>query len=240
MLLWVLVVKPNCRAQFTADDFAFVVSTLAKSPGDSVGLVQLLSDEAERDSILDHDMLYRAVLEHVGCLQLSPAFYFYILTRRVLRKAGIEQRALSDYVAAVLSAFSHTSQLCYHNPSGQDTPSRSFGYVTDLLEILAKAPPQQAFLLRSHLGDYTLFLSGIFAERVHAHAERRGAPGIDFYETVGKSSYRSAASHLPSKQSELQTTLEQLAAEFHVVRLALNQLAENLMHFEAPSRLLST
>lgn len=216
-----------------------MVKTLAKSPGDSVGLVELLSDEAERDAILDHEMLYRSVLEHVGCLQLSPSFYFYILTRRVLLKAGLDHRALTDYVAAVLSAFAHTNQLCYHSANSKETTARSFGYVTDLLEILAKAPPQQAFLLRSHLGDYTLFLSGIFAERVHAHAERRGAPGIDFYETVGKSSYRSAACHLPSKESALQSTLEQLSAEFHVVRLALNQLADNLMHFEAPPRLLS-
>lgn len=216
-----------------------MVKTLAKSPGDSVGLVELLSDEAERDAILDHEMLYRSVLEHVGCLQLSPAFYFYILTRRVLLKAGLDQRALTDYVAAVLAAFSHTNQLTYHSAHNKETNARSFGYVTDLLDILAKAPPQQAFLLRSHLGDYTLFLSGIFAERVHAHAERRGAPGIDFYETIGKSSYRSAASHLPSKESGLQSTLEQLSAEFHVVRLALNQLADNLMHFHAPPRILS-
>lgn len=206
-----------------------MVKTLAKSPGDSIGLVQLLSDEAERDAILDHDLLYRSVLEHVGCLQLSPAFYFYILTRRVLLKAGIEQRALCDYVAAVLSAFSHTRQLCQHNNPADGT-SRSFAYITDLLNTLSKAPPQQAYLLRSHLGDYTLFLSGIFAERVHAHAERRGAPGIDFYETVGKSSYRSAANQVPAKQAGLQSTLEQLAEEFRVVRLALNQLSENLMH----------
>lgn len=238
MLLGVLVVQPNCRAQFTADDFAFVVRTLAKSPGDSVGLVQLLSDEAERDAILDHDMLYRSVLEHVGCLQLSPAFYFYILTRRVLLKAGLDQRSLTDYVAAVLSAFSHTKQLCHHNPATEPA-SRSFGYITDLLDTLAKAPPQQAYLIRSHLGDYTLFLSGIFAERVHAHAERRGAPGIDFYETIGKSSYRSAASQLPAKQSELQSTLEQLAAEFHVVRLALNQLTENLLHLATSPRIVT-
>ncbi len=212
-----------------------MVKALAKSSRDSIGLVELLSDENDRDAILDHDVLYKTVLEQVGCLQLSPAFYFYILTRRVLRKAGIEERALCDYVAAVLAAFSRTNQLS--TPGETRESSRSFLYITDLLQTLAKAPPQQAYLLRSHLGDYTLFLSGIFAERVEAHAQRSGAPGMDFYETVGRSSYRSIANHPNSKKTNLQSTFEQLADEFRVVRLALNQLAENLVHIATPPRI---
>ncbi len=212
-----------------------MVKALAKSPKDSVGLVELLSDENERDAILDHEVLYRTVLEDAGCLRLSPAFYFYILTRRVLRKAGIEERALCDYVSAVLTAFSRTNQLCA--PVENKESSSTFLYISDLLEKLSKAPPQQAYLLRSHLGDYTLFLSGIFAERVEAHAQRRGAPGMTFYESVGQTSYRSVASHPNARQSNLQLTFEQLADQFRIVRLALNQLADNLMHIAPAPRI---
>ena len=84
---------------------------LAKSQSDAVSLVDLLSDEAERDAILDHDLIYDSLVDETGCLQVSAAFYFYILTRRVLRRVSLDERALTDYVAAVLLAFSNINQL---------------------------------------------------------------------------------------------------------------------------------
>ena len=86
------MIHANCRAQFTADDFSFVVRVLARSQRDAVSLVSLLSDEAERDSILDHDMIYESLVDGTGCLQVSAAFYFYILTRRVLRRVSLDER----------------------------------------------------------------------------------------------------------------------------------------------------
>src|SRR5471032_3266357 len=105
------VIQANCRAQFTADDFSFVVRVLAKSPRDAVSLVTLLSDEEERDAILDHDLVYNSLVDQIGCLQVSAAFYFYVLTRRVLRRVSLDQRALTDYVAAVLLGFANINQL---------------------------------------------------------------------------------------------------------------------------------
>ena len=168
------MIQANCRAQFTADDFSFVVRTLARSQRDAVSLVSLLSDEAERDAILDHELVYRSLIDDDGCLRVSAAFYFYVLTRRVLRQVGLEERALTDYVAAVLLAFSKTSQLRTHNDS--PAVARSFMYVSDLLTQLASCPPEQAYMQRTHMANYTLFFSGMFAERIQSHAARRGAP----------------------------------------------------------------
>ena len=124
------MIQANCRAQFTADDFSFVVRTLARSQKDAVSLVALLSDEAERDAILDHDLIYESVVDSTGCLQVSAAFYFYVLTRRVLRRVSLDERVLTDYVAAVLLAFSRTSQLS--SPCEQ-TNARSFAYLSDMM-----------------------------------------------------------------------------------------------------------
>ena len=88
------------------------------------------------------------------------------------------------------------------------------------------------------MANYTLFLSGMFAERVHAHAERRGAPGISFYEAIGQSSYLSVARHPQAKRTEHHTIFEQLGNEFHHVRLALNNLAETLLHLHATPSIL--
>jgi len=230
------VIQANCRTQFTADDFSFVVRVLAKSQRDAVSLVTLLSDEQERDAILDHELIYNSVVDQAGCLQVSAAFYFYILTRRVLKRISLDERALTDYVAAVLLAFSNISQI---RAPGDTTPtSRSFTYVSDILTRLNTCSPEQAYVLRTHMANYTLFLSGMFVERVNAHAERRGAPGISFYEAVGQSSYLSVAQHPQAKRTELQAIYEMLGNEFRRVRLALNNLAETLLHLHATPSIL--
>jgi hypothetical protein len=201
---------------------------LAKSQRDAVSLVSLLSDEAERDAILDHELIYDSVVDRTGCLQVSAAFYFYILTRRVLRRVSLDERALTDYVAAVLLAFSHVNQL---RAPGESTPaSRSFTYLSDLMTQAGNCPPEQAFILRVHTANYALFLSGMFAERVHAHVLRRGAPGLGFYEAVGQSTYLSIADHPQIRRTELQAIFKLLGGEFHRVRLALNNLADTLLH----------
>lgn len=234
------MIQANCRAQFTADDFSFVVRVLSKSPRDAVSLVSLLSDEAERDAILDHDLVYSSLVDQAGCLQVSAAFYFYVLTRRVLRRVSLDERALTDYVAAVLLAFSHTNQLRSAGDPPGPSPGSSFVYISDLLTRLHAAPPDQAYLLRTHLANYALFLSGMFADRVHAHAERRGAPGIRFYEAVGQSSYLSIARHPHSRRTELGAIFEMLGNDFRRVRLALNDLTDTLLHLQVTPSILRT
>jgi hypothetical protein len=231
------VIQANCRAQFTADDFSFVVRVLSKSQRDAVSLVSLLSDEAERDAILDHDLIYHSVVDRTGCLQVSTAFYFYILTRRVLRRVSLDERALTDYVAAVLLAFPHVSQL--RAPGEQAPTSRSFTYISDLMTRASQSPPEQAFVVRVHMANYALFLSGMFAERVQAHVQRRGAPSLSFYEAVGQSTYLSMADHPQARRTELAAIFKTLGGEFHRVRLALNDLADTLLHLhETPSILI--
>lgn len=222
------MIHANCRAQFTADDFSFVVRVLAKSPRDAVSLVSLLSDEAERDAILDHDLIYQSVVDEAGCLKVSAAFYFYILTRRVLRRVSLDERALTDYVAAVLLAFSNVNQL--RAPGGENPTARSFTYISDIMTRLNSCPPEQVYILRTHMANYSLFLSGMFAERVESHAQRRGAPGLSFYEAVGQSSYLSVAEHPQARRTELEAIFKQLGAEFRRVRVALNHLADTLFH----------
>ncbi len=145
----------------------------------------------------------------------------------MFRRAALEERMLTDYVAAVLLAFSRIGQL--HSPGAEASPN--FAYVCDLVARLETCPPEQAYLLRTHLANYTLFLSGLFAERVHAHARRRGAPGLGFYEAVGRSSYLSSARHPHARRTDLGAIFELLGSEFHRVRVALNDLADTLLHF---------
>ena len=214
-----------------------MVRVLAKSQRDAVSLVSLLSDENERDAILDHDLIYESVVDHAGCLQVSAAFYFYVLTRRVLRRVSLDERALTDYVAAVLLGFSKTSQL--RAPGEQGPTARSFVYISDLMTQAQNCPPEQAYVVRVHMANYALFLSGMFAERVEAHVQRRGAPSLSFYESVGKSTFLHVAEHPQARRTNLETIFRMLGEEFGRVRGALNDLTTTLLHLhETPSILI--
>ena len=221
------MIRANCRARFTAADFDFVVRTLARSTTDHVSLVDLLSDADTRDSVLDHPRLVDAILCQAGHLQISSQFYFYVLARHVLRQAGIIDRKLCDYVASLLETFSRANFL--RAPHATDDSVNQ--YLSDMLIALTRCTPEQAFLLRAHVGNYSLFISGIF----HENAERRrlrGGPDLKFYEQVGRTNYQLVAGHTAARRCELDDVFEELADRFRDVRVALNQLSEELINLD--------
>jgi hypothetical protein len=221
------MIRANCRARFTAADFEFVVRTLARSQIDHVSLVDLLSDAETRDSVLDHPRLVHAILSDAGHLHISSQFYFYVLARHVLQQAGISDRKLCDYVGSLLETFSHANRLV----ASDKIDSRGRQYISDMLIALNQATPEQAFLLRAHAGNYSLFISGIFHENTQRRS-LRGAPDIEFYEQVGRTNYQLVASHATARRCELNDVFANLADRFHDVRLALNQLSDQLLSLD--------
>ena len=224
------MIRANCRARFTAADFDFVVRTLARSQTDHVSLVDLLTDLETRDSILDHPRLVEAILCHTGHLRISSQFYFYVLARHVLQQAGIKDRKLCDYVASLLETFSRASLLRAPHAAGDSVQQ----YISDMLIALQRVTPEQAFLLRVHVGNYSLFLSGIFRENAQRRRER-GGPDLKFYEQVGRTNYQLVASHETARRCELDDVFEGLAERFRDVRLALNQLSDRLLNLDDPA-----
>jgi hypothetical protein len=222
------MVRANCRARFTAADFDFIVRTLARSQTDQVSLVDLLSDVETRDSVLDHPRLVDAILNHCGHLRISSQFYFYVLARHVLQQGGIGDRKLCDYVASLLETFSRASQLQISESIGE----RVEQYIHDILIALTRATPEQAFLLRAHIGNYSLFISGIFHPAVAGQRSMRGGPDLEFYEQVGRTNYQLVASHATARRCELDDVFEGLADQFRDVRLALNQLSDRLLNLD--------
>lgn len=221
------MIQANCRARFTAADFDFVVRTLARSQKDHVSLVDLLSDSDTRDNVLDHPRLVDAILSSANHLAISSQFYFYVLARHVLRQSGLSDRKLCDYVGSLLETFSRANVLSAPHTPGE----RGRQYLSDMLIALTHATPEQAFLLRAHVGNYSLFISGIFHENTQ-HRSRRGAPDMNFYEQVGRTNYQLVSSHATARRCELNDVYEELADRFHDVRLALNQLSDQLLNLD--------
>jgi hypothetical protein len=218
------MIQPNCRIQFAAEDVDFIVSVLGKKTGNAECLVKLLSDQESRDAILDDDALFYALLERAGCLRVSSRFYFYILVRHVFKSAGIADRNVADYVAEVLAEFAHSEQGRCVVP-GQ---ANALEYFFEMLAALQGADDRTGFRIRAHIGNYSLFFSGVFPERIRIRAERRGFPDLKYYESIGRSQYRAASDHRLAQRYELSEIFNTLAERFETTRLALNDISDRL------------
>jgi len=234
------MILPNCRERFTGDDFHFIIQTLSRSPNPpnaagqenqnrAVSIASLLTDAEARDLILDDPRLVAALQSGDAPLRISPQCYFYLLVRHVLKDRF--DRSLCDYIAAVLEAFSRTAGM--RSPAnGAEGPVQ---YLSDMLLALRDAPPKTEFLIRVHVGNYSLFITGLFP-RVVARRVARGAPGSRFYEELGRASYRIAASDRVARQCRLEEIYGGLAEGFAEARMALNRMAETLLKLEISPR----
>ena len=222
------VIKPNCRVQFAAQDVDFILSVLGGRLDTSATLVKLLADETTRDLILDDEALYRALLERNGCLQVTSHFYFYILVRQVFLRAGIKDRNVADYVAEVLAEFARSERTRCLLP-GQ---TQGLDYFFEMMAALQTADEHNGFQLRAHIGNYSLFLSGVFPERIRVRSERRGFPDLRYYIALGKSHFRMASNHRLAHRYQLAGIFDTLSDQFETTRRALNAISERLFCLE--------
>jgi hypothetical protein len=116
---------------------------------------------------------------------------------------GITEPATVDYVSDILTRFAQIRQLY----ALRDADGQPMEYIVDMLEAWQKAHGEAAsrgrFILR-HLGEYTLFMSGIFREYLMARGE------LDYYLAHGSSAYwRCADGELNPRQRRVYWHLHQ-------------------------------
>jgi len=218
------VIQPNYRVQFTAEDVDFVVSILVGKTGAAACVVSLLADAETRDFILDDEALHRALLEHQGCLRVCSHFYFYILVRQVLRRAGIEERV----VAEMLTEFFRVENFECRVP-GQAEP---LNYFFEMLAALQMADEHTGFFIRAHIGNHSFFFTGLFPERIRARAKRRGFPDLSYFEELGRANFSVARDHRLADRYGLAPVFDTLAERFQTTRRAFNNLSERLFSWE--------
>ncbi len=224
------MIRPRCRLKFTSEDFTFIASVLCSGTDSKKDLAKLLLDPESLDILLDDEKIVSAVLNRPECLKISTRLYFYILVRYALKNADIDDTTLADYIAELLSEYAPANRAKIPIASDYVSPP----YFTDILQALEHADDKMRFFIHMFVGNYTLFLSGIFPGHIRHRTERRAAPKIQYYEALGSSHYRDAGHHQLARKYELTHILLQLSESFHNVRVALNRLPRQLIVLESP------
>ncbi len=137
--------------------------------------------------------------------------FFDQAIRASFHDLAIGDDLVAGYLADLLTRFARTEQLY---PPGRAMP-RLETVVDMLLDAQAvwreDSPyfePEQELVIRRHIGDYTLFMMGVFRERV----ERLASTG--HYIARGKQAYRFVSEHARARAAVPAPPYRRLAERF--------------------------
>ena len=137
----------------------------------------------------------------------------------------MDDRDLTDYVASLLVDFCREDKEEQLFPNLQ-APMR---YLVDIVTQIEKSDYYHRFFLYAHLGNQTLFLSGLFPNHIRNRELRRAAPGLRYYESMGRNHFKAARNHPLAKEFGMQDLYDDLYQTFHGTRIALNELSQKLL-----------
>jgi len=110
-----------------------------------------------------------------------------------------------------------------------DEADQEFHYLVDLVREIGDADQRRAFLLSSHLGNFSLWLAGLFPDFLEARVRRRGAPSIEYYDRMGTAGYRLASESPQAAVLGVDQLFAEVARSFTGVRTSLNQMSDRYM-----------
>lgn len=215
------MILPTIRASFTRQDALHLVELLGRHDAELREAARQRLEADGADALLDDPRVHNALLTDPD-VNAPPQLVFYVLIRQALLEAGIEDRNAADFVTSLVVGFGE-ARRAWRIAEGEE---EEFVYLVDLLAGLRDADSRRAFLLRSHLGNYALWMAGLFPDWVEGRSRRRGAPDLGYYDSMGATGYRMAARSPEARQLEMDGVLGGLGKDFRRVRTALNRVAE--------------
>lgn len=230
------MILANTRQRLTRNDAQLAMRILARETSmDLSGLESRLADEGI-DAILDDPRLPSALMRTAAGAHTSLPLFTYVMVRHAMRRLGEGDRGLADYVAAIVVHFAARD----HVYRVADSDDQLYDALVDLYQDVNDPDARRSFLVRTHLGNYALWLSGIFPDHVEQRRWNRGGPQLEYYEEMGRRGFQLAAEHRLAEEHGLAELYAAAADRFGLLRLALNSLSDWLFfpNVHTPERLM--
>jgi hypothetical protein len=230
------MILANTRQHLTRNDAQLAMRILAR--GSQIELTELEARLANEgiDAILDDPALPLALVRSTSGAHASLSLFTYVMVRHALRRLGEGDRSLADYLSAVVVHFGIRDRATRVGESDDQV----YAALADLLNDVNDPDAQRSFLVRAHLGNYALWLSGIFPDHLEQRRWNRGGPHLGYYEEMGRRGFQLAAEHRLAEKHGLAPLYAAAADRFGLLRLALNSLSDWLFfpNVHTPERLM--
>jgi len=162
------------------------------------------------------------------------ALFVRLVEQRFLRDLDMRDPEVARYVADLLADFTHADNLFrIRNARGRR--------VEEVAELLIESNPRleansfdRERAVRKHIGDYTLFLTGLFPEAVQRLSRRRSwsLDSLLDYVRVGKESYAVVAAFDLFEYRHEAPLFRRLSDRFELCVYGLSRIKEDLVRLE--------
>lgn len=214
-----------------------LVALARRDPAARARAEQRLTREGP-DGLLDEPDLFEALLSYRSLVSPSAPLFAYVAMRHALLSAGVDDRPLADYLAALLLEFGRQDRA----NRAQGVDDQTYHYLVEIVNDLALEGESgvRRFHLQVHLGNYSLWLAGLFPDYVAVRRRRRGGPDLPYYDALGRRGFEGAADHDLALRFGLAPIYRLAAERFPAVRQALNRLSDRVLfpNFVTADRLL--
>jgi hypothetical protein len=211
------VPQPGCWYRFTPADWQFIGDILALSERNRESLAKLGDDPDAVRSIADEPRLFEALLMSQRAALVSPELFFFVVVRQTLKRIGVQDLEVADYMAVVCADFGVPT-----NPGADREQEKASLYSVDYLQALESAGSHERFFIHVQCANQFLVLTCLYPDFLHHRAERRGAPDVNYYEQVVSTHLDAAGRHVLAEEFALREVLTRLADSFPPVRRAMN------------------
>jgi len=219
------MILANTRHRLSRADAQLAVRLVARDSGEEFDRVQQRLVDEGLDAILDDVRLPVALLQSRYGAYASLPLFLYVLVRHALLRVGERDRAVCDYLSAVLLTFAARGRA----ERIGDADDEMYDTVAALLDDVNDNDPRRAFLVRVHLGNYALWIAGLFPDYVEQRKWRRGGPDLGYFEEMGRRGFALASEHRIAEQCGMTELYALVAERFGILRVALNSVSDTLL-----------
>lgn len=219
------MILANVRQHLTRDDAQLALRLIARGSSDGVEEGETILREEGLDALLDDPRLLGGLMAARQGAHASLPLFAYVVVRHALRDVGETDRVLADYVASILLHFGLGARATRVGDADDET----YTTLAELSAAVESASAPRGLLVRAHLGNYALWLSGIFPDYIETRRWRRGGPDLGYYEEMGRRGFSLAADHRLAAEHGLTALFAAAAARFPVLRQALNNISDALL-----------
>jgi hypothetical protein len=230
------MIQATVRHHLSRDDAQLVARLICRDSGEPLEEIERRLADQGIDAVLDDPRLPAALLRAGQGGRASLPLFLYVMVRNALRRVGEEDRRLADYVAAMLMHFGMRDNA--RRISAAD--DQVYDTLSALLADVDDPDGPRSFLVRTHLGNYALWLSGMYPDYIEHRRWRRGGPDLDYYEEMGRRGFQLAAGHRLADDHGLTMLFTTAAERFGLLRAALNDVSDALLFPDrySPERLM--
>ncbi len=230
------MILANTRHHLTRDDAQLVARLIARDSGEELAVVERQLADGGIDTVLDDPRLPAALVRSRQGACASLPLFSYVMVRQALRRLGEEDRVLADYLASVMLHFGMRDRAWRVGESDDQV----YTTLAELAADLDDPDGRRSFLVRTHLGNYALWVSGCFPDYIEHRRWRKGGPDLEYYEEMGRRGFQLAADHRLADNHGLATLYATAAERFGLLRAALNDVSDAFLFPDrySPERLM--